>query len=234
MQRLVVGTADLPPEDWVRARVFCWLTSLLHFDKLFQIPAMILNGIAGVRYREIFELFLAPDPLHGVLTDLRDMLEAKARSLQRGEGEYVASKEWLNLWWPADEFLLLKLTVDGTREAFYREAEEAVSAFLSRRGVTLPQGLLADSVRLTAALLKRPGPPAGGRVRAGHAVWEWYLDHVQGGNSALEAGEYVYKVNPEGLAWTERDEWMREVVWYGGKRGAYLYSCVRGDGGGGS
>ncbi len=233
-QRLVVGTSSMPPEDWIRAKVFCWLTSLLHFDKLFQIPSVVLNGIAGIRYREIVELFLDPDPRHGVLSGLRGVLEAKARSIQRGEGEYVASKEWLGLWWPADEYLLLKLTVEGAREAFYREAEEAVGAFLARRGVTLPPGLLADSIRLNAALLKRPGPPAGGWVRSEYSVWEWYLDRVQGGDSTLEAGGFVYKVNPERLAWTERDEWMREVVWYGGKRGAYLYSCIRDDGGEGS
>ena len=161
------------------------------------------------------------------MAGLRDVLESKARSIQQGEGEYVASKEWLNLWWPADEFLLVKLTAEGMREEFYREAEEVVGEFLVRRGITLPPGLLTDSVRLNAALLKRPGPPAGGWVHTSHSVWEWYLDHVQGGGSHLKTGGFAYKINPEGQAWTERDEWMREVVWYGGKRGAYLYACVR-------
>lgn len=229
-QRIVVGTSTLPQDDCVRARVFCWLTSLLHFDKLFQIPAMVMNGIAGIRYREIVERFLDPDPRHKVLTGLREVLEAKARSIQQGDSEYVASKEYLRLWWPADEFLFLGLTMEGTREAFFREAEEAMGEFLSRRSVALPPGLLADSVRLNAALVKRPGPPAGGVVRTGHAVWEWYLDRLQARESPMESGGFVYRVNPEGLAWAGQDEWMREVVWYGGKRGAYLYSCVRGDG----
>ena len=39
VQDLVVATAAMPLADWRRTRVFCWMTALLHFDKLFQIPA---------------------------------------------------------------------------------------------------------------------------------------------------------------------------------------------------
>ncbi len=38
VQDLVIATAATPLDDWRRTRTFCWMTALLHFDKLFQIP----------------------------------------------------------------------------------------------------------------------------------------------------------------------------------------------------
>ena len=47
VQDLVIATVSLPPADWRRTRVFCWMTALLHFDKLFQIPLILACGIGG-------------------------------------------------------------------------------------------------------------------------------------------------------------------------------------------
>jgi len=43
IQDLVIATDSLPPDDWRRARVFSWMTAFLHFDKLFQLPALIAH-----------------------------------------------------------------------------------------------------------------------------------------------------------------------------------------------
>ena len=47
VQDLVVATAAMPSADWRRTRSFCWMTALLHFDKLFQIPLILAHGISG-------------------------------------------------------------------------------------------------------------------------------------------------------------------------------------------
>src|SRR6185503_16815199 len=58
MQELVVATASTPRADWVRTRTFCWMTAFLHFDKVMQIPLIVLHETCGVSYREMFEAFL--------------------------------------------------------------------------------------------------------------------------------------------------------------------------------
>ena len=62
VQDLVVATAAMPLADWRRTRVFCWMTALLHFDKLFQIPLILAHGISGISYRDMIEAFMAADP----------------------------------------------------------------------------------------------------------------------------------------------------------------------------
>ena len=54
----VVATDTMPREDWVKTRTFCWMTAFLHFDKVLQIPLIIVHEICGVSYRELIEAFL--------------------------------------------------------------------------------------------------------------------------------------------------------------------------------
>src|SRR6185437_4725845 len=55
VQQLVIATAAMPREAWQRTRAFCWITALLHFDKLFQIPLIAAHELAGISYREMLE-----------------------------------------------------------------------------------------------------------------------------------------------------------------------------------
>jgi len=59
VQDLVIATAAMPHADWRRTRVFCWMTALLHFDKLFQIPLILAHGVSGIAYRDMIEAFMA-------------------------------------------------------------------------------------------------------------------------------------------------------------------------------
>ena len=42
-QDLVIATNSMPKKDWVKTRVFSWMASLLYFDKLLQIPFIIIH-----------------------------------------------------------------------------------------------------------------------------------------------------------------------------------------------
>src|SRR5262249_8868720 len=61
IQDLVIATAAMPLAEWRRTRVFCWMTALLHFDKLFQIPLLLAHSITGIAYRDVIEAFVNAD-----------------------------------------------------------------------------------------------------------------------------------------------------------------------------
>lgn len=47
-QRLVIATNTMPKKDWIKTRVFSWMISLIYFDKLLQIPLMLLHKICDL------------------------------------------------------------------------------------------------------------------------------------------------------------------------------------------
>lgn len=224
MQQLVVATADMPREDWVRTRTFCWMTALLHFDKVLQIPLVLAHEIGGVRYRDLFEAFLSRlVERRPVLADIREFFRDKARDIQNGGVEYCHAPDWLDIFWPADEFVLIGLSVRGELEAFYSEAEGLLAEFLAARGVYLPEGLLYDAVQLNRRLLKQPFVSENLEFETRHNVWEFYRGILLGERVALEAKPCLNRIDRSRAVYHSWNDWYREVIWYGNKKGAYLY-----------
>jgi hypothetical protein len=121
-QQLVIATATTPREDWAKTRAYCWMVALLHFDKVFQIPIILAHELTSVPYLEIFDLFGEGD-LTGcpTLKGVRDFFHDAARNIQNGGPEYVHSKEYLDIFWPADELALIHLIAENKIETFYDE-----------------------------------------------------------------------------------------------------------------
>lgn len=223
-QDLIVATSTMPAHDWVRTRALCWMTALTHFDKLLQIPLVILHVIAGIRYREMFEAFMGPQPAHRhMFSDIQSFFLDKAKDIQSGGPEYCFSEEWLSIWWPADEFIMIRLYTEEKLEPFYQEAEEILEELIMSNGKELPPGLLRDCLLLNRQMVKVPFLNNDIEVRVDYKVYELYRAILQGNIiPQLEKGER-YVIDRSSQSWASVDEWCREVVWYGNKKGAYLY-----------
>jgi radical SAM superfamily enzyme YgiQ (UPF0313 family) len=226
-QWLGIATASMPREQWVRTRAFCWWAALLHFDKLLQIPLIVLRENFPVTYRELFEAF-AEGPLEDwpIVAEVRRFFQDKARDIQHGGAEYCHAPEWLNIWWPADEFIFIKLMVEDKLDAFYKEAEHLLRRYLQSRGIEFRENLLDQCVRLNARLIKKPFQTENLDVAVSWNLWEYYRAITHGKPIPLEETPKAYHIDRTSMSWPAWDNWFREVVWYGNKKGAYLYSSA--------
>ena len=217
----------MPPEDWVKTRVFCWLTSLLHFSKLLQIPFVLLNRIGGVGYRKLIEILDTDSATCPVISGINDLLRRKAISIQDGDCEFVPSEEWLSIWWPADEYVFIKLCSDNLLGQFYQEAEALITCYLNTHDIAFSATLLNDAFRLNAAMIKKLRDDESEHIRVGSNLYEVYRAALTGRSIPLVEGDFHYNINRHPRPWNSLDEWCREVVWYGSKSGSYLWDCMR-------
>jgi radical SAM superfamily enzyme YgiQ (UPF0313 family) len=223
-QELTVATNSMLREDWVRTRAFSWMAALLYFDKVFQIPLTVVHERAGVSYRELLELFSEGDLKdHPVLAQVRAFFLKEARSIQNGGPEYVQSKEWLNIWWPADEYILIKLVVEDRLDMFYQEAETLLTRFLRDRRLELTPALLYESVLLNRSLIKKPFQTKDLDLELSCNILEFYRSVLRGQPIPLESRPTQCHIDRTSQAWSTWDVWFREVIWWGNKKGAYLY-----------
>jgi radical SAM superfamily enzyme YgiQ (UPF0313 family) len=224
VQDLVVATASMPHEDWVRTRAFSWMTALLHFDKVMQIPLVLVRDLCDIGYREIVEAFLGSRAeRYPVLADIRRFFIDKARDIQAGGAEYCHSAEWLDIFWPADEYVLIKLCVEGKLDRFYAEAESLLAELTAAHSATLPHELLHEAVRLNRSLIKLPFQREDIEVETSHNIWEYYRAVLVGDRVPLEERACVNRVRRSQAVYETWTDWYREVIWYGNKKGAYLY-----------
>ena len=147
LQQLVIATHAMPAADWRRTRAFCWIAALLHFDKLFQIPLIVAHELSGSTYRDMIEAFLDVDeaefPLLGAI---RDFFLAEARAIQEGAPEYVFSEQYLGIYWPADEYMFIKLTAEKQFDEFYRQAGRLLKRAIGAVGGTPLDRVLDDAL----------------------------------------------------------------------------------------
>lgn len=222
-EHLVIGTKTLPEEDWVKVRVFSWMTSLLYFNKLMQIPLMLLNRSGVSNFREVIELFLVDDENTPLISEIGALFYNKALAIKSGEGEYIPSREWLNIWWPPDEFMFIKLCREDLISHFHEEAEQVIMQYLERKNLPVSSQLIQEAVNLNGQMIKKPFVSENIRVSLTHNILEVYEAALVGKDVPLSDGEYNYDIIRDRQTWKSWDEWCREVVWYGTKRGAYLY-----------
>lgn len=226
-QILVVGTAAMPPEDWIRARVVSWMISLLYFDKLLQVPLVLLHAVCGVPMRTLLELFAKNQFVAGSLFgEIRKYFEQMARDIQKGGPEFHYSAKWLKIWWPADEYIMIKLVAEKKLDKFYDEAENIILQLAKTAGVKAP--FLNDAIALNRAALKQFDPPRAAVLSLNYNIWELYRASVEGRPLSVQEGKFQYKVVREEDKWHDIQDWCRQVVWYQNKKGAYLNPVVPG------
>ncbi len=224
-QKLVIATASMPRADWVKTRVFAWMSAFLHFDKLLQIPLMVTHESTGATYRAVIEAFMNESLLSGRFQTLQHTLqffEAKAREIQAGGEEYCHSERWLGIWWPADELAFIELMASGRLDAFYREAETLLFEVFGESNARYG-AYLHEAVRLNRALIKAPFEERDLELESSWNVLDFRKRVMRGEKALPEEGEFVVSIDRTSERWDSIEDWCREVVWFGNKRGAYLY-----------
>lgn len=224
LQDLVIATAAMPAGDWVRTRATCWMVSLLHFDKLLQILFIVANKKFGVSYRALFEAFMTVDAAHyPLLSEIRNFFLREARSIQNGGPEYVFSAEWLGIYWPQDEYIFIKMSAEKRLDDFYGEAGALLRRHILRGGDDDKAELLAEAVRVNRLLVNQPSEVEDLVVKTDHNLLDFYRSTRNGEDIPLRRAPTTIRIDRRGQSRDEFQTWCREIVWWGNKKGAYLY-----------
>jgi hypothetical protein len=226
-QELVVGTNSTPKEDWIKSRSFCWAVSFFYFNKILQIPIITLVNLYEISLKEIFE-FIAEKKFTSlpILNSIVDKFIAKAINIQQGGEENCAAPEHLNLWWPVDELAMIELCKNNQLKEFYQECEDLLKQLLETNGVGYDVAVIRDCIKLNHQLIRMPFIKENKRVTLQFNIWEIYKQLLVQEPIILEQKEITYVIQSGKDTYSTWDEWCREVIWYGNKKGAYLHQCT--------
>ena len=225
-QELVVATDSMPREDWVKTRAICWTSAFLHFDKVLQIPFTILHklGNGDVTYREMIEAFASNKiEKYPLLKEINEFFLETAVKIQNGEAEYCESKKWLNIWWPADELQLIHLCTEDKLDLFYEQAHSLINEIIQEKGIQIDEKLLKEAIHLNHLLIKKPFNTEDLEAWYSYDIWDIYQHLIVGEEVSMSPKKVGYLIDRTTLKWGSWDQWCQEVIWYGNKKGAYLY-----------
>lgn len=224
MQDVVIETYSMSAEDWRRTRAISWMISFLYFDKLVQIPIILLHEQTGISYREVFEQFMAVEcGEFPVIGEIRDFFLSEAQSIQNGGVEYVYSEDWLGIYWPADEYAYIRLTVERRFDDFYSEVERLFFSLLGDVANEDSVDVIRDAITINHALVSQPNVDVDIHVRLCYNIIEFWKSICEGQPVPLLKGDYLHEVLRSRYSYSDLQLWCKEVVWWGNKKGAYLY-----------
>src|SRR5258707_3282743 len=168
---------------------------------------------------------MAPDAeRYPMIAEINGFFESEAGAIQEGGPEYVFSKEYLNVSGPADEYIFDKLTAEGKFDAFYAEAGKLLAETVSARHSGLPMEVIDEAIRLNHALVHQPFAKTNLKVKLRHDLLD-YWHKVRGGEQALLTEKpMVVEIDRTSKPYDDFQKWCREIVWWGNKKGAYLYA----------
>jgi hypothetical protein len=223
----VIATASMPEADWVRAKVFFWMIELLYFDQVLRIPLVLLQQHYAIPYRELFSAICQADPARFPrLAEVRAIFTEKARAIQQGGPEYFPSEQWMGIWWPADQFMLIKLIAENKLGGLYSECEQVLAEVLQAHQIIIDSPLLHDAIELNQSLLIRPFCMSNYTLELAHNSLEVYQSVMQGTPVPLEdkpTQHRIVRTRPIWLTWNDWFEYLifcyhnRDYYWYRAK-----------------
>ena len=225
---LVIATASMPAEDWVRAKAFAWMTDLLHCDRVLQVAFSALHAAYGFDFRSMIEAICAADPeQYPVAASLHARFAAHARGIQAGESELIPSEEWLGVFWPSDEIALIDLVTTHRIEMFYEEARRLLRAFVAARVPGADFALVDDAIALNAALLRVPFEVNDLDLALSYDLWECHRDLVTGTPRPPVARPSRYRIVRTDPIWLDCEDWCEDVLARFKRKSAFLYPITR-------
>ncbi len=214
VQNLVISTAAMPAPEWRRARVFAWMTALLHFDRLMQIPLIVAHELSGISYRTMIELVMDADtPL---LAEIRDFFLSEAASIQSGGPEHPFSAEWLGMCWPTDEYAFIKIIADGKLSEFFFESTALLKNLIASHGGSTSFAALDEAVMLNYALIRQPFAYDDVAVTTSHDIIGFYRAVLAGERTRLRRVPTTTHIERSKTPYDDFQTWCRrEDYFYG-------------------
>ena len=207
----VVSTDAMPPAAWCRARVFAWMVDFAYFDRVLQIPLLILHTRHGWPVHEMVEALVAADAeRYPVIAGLVAVLEEKAQLIQDGGPDYFPIREARGLLWPGDLRCLISLVLDDQVDAFYGEAGELICSMLEERGLAEDRVLLDEALSLNRAALTLPFESKNAVVALSHNLWDHYRSLLIADPVPIEEGIFFHSVRKR-MNWTSIDDWAKHL-----------------------
>ena len=179
---------------------------------------------------QVLDSFISVSSRYPLLHSLIKFLDSEALSISNGGPEYIHSKSFLDIYWPIDEYLFIDLVVNSKLDIFYSELKSFLIELLSNSqndyfdylSPDAATSIISESIDLNHWLLnttlKKPQT-----FESHWNILDCFESHINGGFVDLSRSNANFQISDHSPFHPDLDDWLREIVWYGNKRGSYLH-----------
>ncbi len=211
---LVRSTNTLSREDWVYANLFSVCVQCFHSLGILRFLAMYLHNEGKTAYFDFYTKLL--DYIlngNGILSSLWNSFRQKYETSLAGDWNYY-NKDFGNVTWFFEEGAFIEIVNN------YDEIIKELNGFID--GFGLNEEFIGELLSYQKLLLRKPydGKPT---LSFSYDFRSFFDSITKGREALLEKRNITVTVSPS-LKYENIQDYAKETVWFGRRRGATLYS----------
>ena len=218
-QELVISTNSLPEDKWIDTRVYASMSEFLYFNKLLQIPLLLIHKICKVSFKELFETFIFEVNNYSLLNSVKNNFITHAKKIIAGRPEFVYHKGWLDIYWPPGELEFIRLVENNKLKEFYDQCYEILNLKYSKN---INSEIIRESVKLNYLLMRTPDKKINEVIKLNYNIYEVYIDFIKNKKTNLQNNINEIEIIRDDKKFSNFEEWLRKIVWYGHRSGDYI------------
>ena len=218
-QQLVISTRTLSYEDWKKTRTYASIAEFLYFNKIVQIPLLVLNNLEKVKFRELFEHFYECGDNFKTIKSINQNFDRHAEQIAKGKSEFLYKEGYLDIYWPPGEFEYIRLVVEKKLDLFYDEFKVHFLKFCKNE---TSKRLFLESLELNKKMMRMPWNDNDETLELDFNIIDCYQEILKINEPNFLSEKNKIKIIRSDMSFKNIQEWMREVIWYGHRSGKYL------------
>lgn len=228
----VISTDAMPTADWIRAKTYAAFVELVYFNRLLQIPMLLLQTRNGLSFRQLMDAVIKVRPKAPITSSLIEKLQAHLETVVTGGVEYLSHPAGGDLLWPPDQFMLIDLVAGSSLDGFIDEAHTAIAETLThsladRDEVDLKEELLIldEAFLLNREMFRLPFRPKDKRIVISHSILKYWQQASTSEPEPLKTELSMLRIKRSDRNWDTLDSWINSLTWnQGPNRRKYLSS----------
>ncbi len=218
-QELVISTNSLPENKWIDTRVYASMSEFLYFNKLLQIPLLLIHKICKVSFKELFETFIFEVNNYSLLNLVKNNFITHAKKIIDGRPEFVYHKGWLDIYWPPGELEFIRLVENNKLKEFYDQCYEILNYKYSKN---INSEIIKEATKLNYLLMRTPDKKINEVIKLNYNIYQVYIDFIKNKKSNLQNRVNEIEIIRDDKKFSNFEEWLRKIVWYGHRSGDYI------------
>ena len=226
-QELVISTKDLCKDDWIKTRVYASISEFFYFNKVLQLPIILINKLLGVSFKDIFEdlMKLRGKKEYPIFDEIIESFYEHSNDITKGKPEFIHNKDWLDIFWPPGEYIYIKILKEDKFDLFYKESEKFIMKYDYKKIPNFDK-MISEVILLNKFLMRKPFESQDKQLTLSYNFIETLELMKQNLDFDLLKSENKYRIIKSDLIYNNWEDWMREVIWYGHRSGKYVCDII--------
>lgn len=221
-QEMVISTKDMPKDEWIKVRQYATCTEFYYFNKMLQIPILLLSRELKKDFNNFFDFFSSINDVNKfpAITAVNNIFVNHATGITNGKPEFIYSKEFLDIYWPPGEFAMLILFQKNLIKKFYLEAQYLLKNYIKENYL---YDFIDECILLNYELLKKPFINKNKKINLNYNIPFFYEQALLGNSFEIKKEKNEFNILSEQEKPFDFLEWAQKVIWYQHRRASYFY-----------